>query len=287
MRFWLLIIAALLIPAPALAQRKKPVEPESRISSDILFYESFDDAKLLDRGWYDGKRFSIVKEKGCAGKGCIEYGWKEGASTPHTSSGIRHLFEPTDEVYLTFKIKLSKDWKWTGKSYHPHLMHFMTTENDKYRGPASSHLTLYIEPWNGKLRLAAQDIENKDTPHGLTQGELKGGYNGTMFDSKRELIVDDQWHLVRVKFKLNSLDLETGKANNDGKVWAFFDDQEVIERNDVVFRTIDFPKMQFNQFLLTPYFGSGLLPQAQTLWIDELVVSNKSWYEDTRAGRKD
>jgi hypothetical protein len=33
--------------------------------------------------------------------------------------------------------------------------------------------------------------------------------------------------------------------------------------------------MKFNQFLLTPYFGPGLLPKAQTLWIDELAVGTK------------
>jgi hypothetical protein len=30
--------------------------------------------------------------------------------------------------------------------------------------------------------------------------------------------------------------------------------------------------MKFNQFLMLPYFGPGLLPQAQTLWIDDLTV---------------
>ena len=40
-------------------------------------------------------------------------------------------------------------------------MHFMTTENDKYHGPAASHLTVYIEPQEGRLRLAAQDIQNR------------------------------------------------------------------------------------------------------------------------------
>jgi hypothetical protein len=31
----------------------------------------------------------------------------------------------------------------------------------------------------------------------------------------------------------------------------------------------------FNQFLCTPYFGPGLLPHAQTLWIDELAVGSQ------------
>ena len=32
---------------------------------------------------------------------------------------------------------------------------------------------------------------------------------------------------------------------------------------------------KFNQYLLTPYFGPGLLPHEQTLWIDELAVSTQ------------
>jgi hypothetical protein len=35
-----------------------------------------------------------------------------------------------------------------------------------------------------------------------------------------------------------------------------------------------FPNMKFNQFLLLPYFGPGLLPHEQTRWIDELLVGN-------------
>jgi hypothetical protein len=144
----------------------------------VLFRESFDDSQLLKRGWYDGDNFAISDAEPHAGKGCIEYAWKADTTTPASSSGVRRLFEPTDTVYLRFFIRLSKNWSWTERGYHPHLMHFMTTENGRYHGPAASHLTLYIEPWNGKLRLAAQDIQNKDQPHGLTQGPLRGGYNG-------------------------------------------------------------------------------------------------------------
>ena len=43
----------------------------------------------------------------------------------------------------------------------------------------------------------------------------------------------------------------------------------------MVLRSTDFPKMKFNQFLMAPYFGPGLLPHAQKLWIDELAVGTK------------
>jgi hypothetical protein len=121
----------------------------------VLFIEGFDDARLFDRGWYDGdaEKFHIAHDGAHAGAGCIAFHWK--ADRTPDFSGSRHHFEPSETVYLRCYIKLSKGWGWTGRAYHPHCMHFMTTENDSWHGPAASHLTMYIEPWNGKLRLAA------------------------------------------------------------------------------------------------------------------------------------
>ena len=151
----------------------------------------------------------------------------------------------------------------------------MTTENSKWHGPAASHLTLYVEPVNGKLRLAATDIQNEKMPHGLTQGPLKGGFNAMVYDSPETLFTDDQWHCIEACFKLNTLDLEKDRPNLDGIIRGWFDGKLVIEHTNVVLRSTDFPTMKFNQFLMTPYFGPGLLPHAQKLWIDELAVGTK------------
>ncbi len=237
----------------------------------ILFSESFDDANLESRGWYDGVS-SRISPEARKGEGCIEYEWVKGDNNVKGSAQKRHLIEPVNEVYIRFYLKLSKGWQWTGKNYHPHLTHFMTSENSEYHGPAASHLTLYVEPVNGKLRLAATDIQNKDAPHGLTQGELKGGYNGKLYDSKEVLFDDNEWHCVEAFFKLNSLDIAKDKPNKDGIVRGWFDGEKVIDRTDVVFRSTDFPDMKINQFLMAPYFGPGLLNNAQKLWIDEMVV---------------
>src|SRR5262249_17961361 len=207
--------------------------------------------------------------------GCIAYHWEPDTTTPVGSSPLRRLFEPTDTVYVRFFIRLSKGWGWTGRSYHPHLMHFLTTENGKYHGPAASHLTVYIEPQEGRLRLAAQDIQNRDTRHRLTQGPLRRGFNGTSYDSKEQRFADDAWHCVEAMFRLNSLVLGRDRPHADGVVRAWFDGRLVVERTDVVLRSTDFPDMRFNQFLLAPYFGPGLLPHEQTLWIDELAVGTR------------
>jgi hypothetical protein len=264
LRFSLIVMSATFVLDAANA-----AEPEPK---KVLFAESFNDSKLESRQWYDMTTIRIAGNA-VAGKGCIEYEWKDAKSGVQGSSAMRRLFEPTDEIYIRYYLKLSPGWDWTGRNYHPHLSHFMTTENTQWHGPAASHLTVYIEPVNGNLRLAAQDIQNKDAPHGLTQGPIKGGYNGMFYDSKESLFVDDKWHCVEASFKLNTLDRTNDRPNQDGVVRAWFDDKLVVERTDVVLRSTDFPNMKFNQFLLAPYFGPGLLPHAQKLWIDELVVS--------------
>jgi hypothetical protein len=240
----------------------------------ILFRESFDDGKLESRGWYDGTAARIAGH-GAAGKACIEYEWTGRDKPVSGSSPWRRLFQPTDRFYCRFYLKLSKGFGWSGRDYHPHLTNILTTENGKWAGPAATHLTLYIEPVGGKLRLAAQDIQNKDAPHGLTQGPLKGGFNGKLYDSRETLLHDDQWHCVEAYFQLNTLDLASDPPNADGICRGWFDGKLVVEHTDLIFRTTDYPKMQFNQFLLAPFFGPGLVPHAQKLWIDELVVSKK------------
>jgi hypothetical protein len=240
-------------------------------SNDILLQESFDDANLDLRGWYDG---SVCRITGDAvkGNGSLEYEWINGDPKVHGSTQKRHLFSPVNELYIRLYYKISKGWQWTNRNYHPHMVYFLTTENSEYHGPAASHLTLYVEAVNGKLRLAATDIQNKDAPHGLTQGELKGGYNGKLYDSQNVLFEENKWHCIEAFFKLHSLDMKNDKPNSDGIVRGWFDGKLVIDHTDVVLRSTDFPDMQINQFLIGPYFSSGLIDNPQKLWIDELVI---------------
>ena len=74
-----------------------------------------------------------------------------------------------------------------------------------------------------------------------------------------------------------SIDLAKDRPNADGICRGWFDGKLVVEHTDVIFRSTDYPKMQFNQFLLAPFFGSGLVPHPQKLWIDELEKSFASF----------
>src|SRR3954463_15771182 len=104
--------------------------------------------------------------------------------------------------------------------------------HDRYHGPARSHMTLYTEPVGGRLRLATQDIQNQEMPHGLTQGPLKGGFNGQFFDSQEVHFDDDKWHRIEAMSKLNSLDREADRPKADGELRGWVDGRLVIERTD-------------------------------------------------------
>ena len=65
----------------------------------LLFEEHFEDDALAKREWYDLSKLRIAKD-GAAGKGCIEYEWVDKKSPTVGSSGMRRMFEPTDEIFL-------------------------------------------------------------------------------------------------------------------------------------------------------------------------------------------
>jgi hypothetical protein len=107
------------------------------------FSESFEDADLVKRGWYDGEKFRIAGNAH-QGSGCIEYEWVRADQGVTGSNGSRRLFAPTDEVWLRFYLKLSKGMGVSGRSYHPHLLHSSPPRIRSGMVPRES-LTLYCD----------------------------------------------------------------------------------------------------------------------------------------------
>jgi len=85
-------------------------------AASVLFSESFDDADLPRRNWYDGTEFRIVGDS-WAGQGCIEHEWFGADSKPSGSSGIRHSFEATDGQGVCGRQSLEQmTWVWQRRS---------------------------------------------------------------------------------------------------------------------------------------------------------------------------
>src|SRR2546430_14740096 len=76
--------------------------------------------------------------------GSLEIRFAPRATQPVWGSAARHLFQPTETVYLSYWVKYSANWVGSGHAYHPHEFYLMTTENGPDEGPAGPHLTDYV-----------------------------------------------------------------------------------------------------------------------------------------------
>jgi hypothetical protein len=280
--------------------------PSIGFCGTIFFQEGFEDANFSSRSWYDGTNLKLSSTEHHSGNSSVEYHFLPGATTPEISGGaIRHLFTPTDEVYVSYYVKYSSNWTGSNKNYHPHEFFIMTNENNMWDGPAYSHLTAYVEQNEGVPLLAIQDGQNIDLTKlnqdltNITENRAVAGCNGVSsqettstiscypvgnvywngkdwraggvyFQDTQGPYYKNDWHHVEAYFKLNSI--VNGKGAADGIIRYWYDGNLIIERTNIIMRTGQYPNMKFNQFLIAPWIGDGS-PIDQTMWVDDLTVA--------------
>src|SRR5438067_5435011 len=148
------VLAVLLL----IAGRPLADNPTRIASRDtILFKEGFDDARLKSRGWYDNTEPLLSTSEHFAGVGSIEYRFNKGSTKPTAGSPLRRKFDPTDSVYLGYRVKYSGNWVGSQKPYHPHEFHFLTTADNDWTGLSFTHLTAYVEQNGGTPVIQIQD----------------------------------------------------------------------------------------------------------------------------------
>ncbi len=273
-------------------------------ASEDIFVEPFEDTDWSARGWYDGPHMEITADEHIEGsaRSCVWH-WREAGDIHPSGRGARVHLPPVTNVTLSFHIKHSANWEWTGVAWHPHEFHFITNVDPEYIGPARTHLTFYIEVVGGRPRLAIQDGLNIDESRigqdlvGVTEARAVAGGNGDSdgfgeghyyragdryMNGKHwqtdEVYFGDEpgprykadWHHVKARFQLNTV--RDGEAVRDGVLQYWFDGELIMDYREVVFRTGRHPEMKINQFLMTPYFGLGV-PHEQRIWIDDLSIS--------------
>ena len=79
------------------------------------------------------------------------------------------------------------------------------------------------------------------------------------------------WHHVEAYFQMNTI--TNGVANQNGVLQYWYDGQQLINRNNVYMRTNQNATMQWNQFIIAPYIGSGS-PVDQYMWVDDLTIGS-------------
>lgn len=287
-----------------------PDGPPNGGGGRLLFEESFEDANLSSRGWYDNTSVLLSTAEHVAGSASsAQYRFPAAATTPTHGSGQRHKFEATASVYVSYYLKYSANWVGSGRSYHPHELYILTNLDGDYAGPANTYMTAYLEHnyQNGGLpRLAIQDNKSINTSQGslpnnlvgVTENRSTGGcngivetnvqtecyFNGSYWYNLKQVkgpVVfapgpgpgyKNDWHFVEAFFRLNTV--AGGVAQHDGVMQYWANGVLLIDRHDIQYRTANRPEMRFNQLLIGPYIGDGS-PVDQSMFIDDLRVATE------------
>jgi hypothetical protein len=152
-----------------------PLLKDSLCAQNILLFEDFESGDFAAKGWYDGFPDQRTTEEFKNGSHAYEGTFYEGATT---SGAGRHLFSPTEKVYLSYWVKYSSNYIGSGVGYHPHEWNILTDKDGIYQGPSDTYLTLYVEQNAGRPILALQDSKNVDPNCILLNNNSFVGCNG-------------------------------------------------------------------------------------------------------------
>jgi len=279
---------------------------EPSIPVTTLFEEKFEDSNLSGRGWYDNTTPVLSTLQAIPGSTkSLEFRFPTSATKPTAGGAMRKKFTDSEAVYVSYYVKYSSNWEGSNRVYHPHEFYLLTNKDGDWSGLANTHLTAYIEQNEGTPLVAIQDGLNIDQNRinqnltAITEARGVAGCNGdsdglgsgtcylsgTSYLNGKDLRADkvyfadavgpyykNDWHRVEAYLKLNSI--VNGKGIADGVIQYWFDGQLIIDHQDVMLRTAQYPDMKFNQLVIAPWIGDGS-PVDQTFWIDNLTIAYK------------
>ncbi len=274
-------------------------------SSTLLFEEDFNDNNFTGRGWYDSTDVVVTTAQHIPGStSSAQFHYLKGATTPTSGGAMRKLFAPTSTIYVGYHVMYSTNWVGSGVSYHPHEFMLLSTKDTDYDELSFNYLATYIEQNAGIPRIIIQDGQNinqsqinvnllnvsenravagcNGSSDSYPAGECYVGsgstyYNGKTWNAGSVYFQPtpgpyymNNWHFVEVYMSLNSI--QNGKGVADGLIEYWYDGTLIMQEKNVMFRTGEYPNMQWTQFDIAPYIGVGS-PVDQYFWIDNLKVA--------------
>ncbi|MBU0846785.1 hypothetical protein KKH23_06300 [Patescibacteria group bacterium] len=243
------------------------------------------------------------------GLGAIEYAFDQTDTVPNYPGGaMRKAFSESESVYVSFYVKFEDIWRGSQQTYHPHLICLLSDLDGAYDGIAYNYLNTYIEtlsdigsPYAIRPQTAIQDGKRVNTGYGtppqdLTEttedrsvaycngclsgsdcGDVKGCYliSGSSWSSSLAWTADsseipkDEWVHIEAYFQMNTI--SGNVAQPDGIMYYYVNDEKVINKTNIVYRTNQDSTKKWDKFIIAPYIGDGS-PITQSFWIDDLRV---------------
>ena len=288
-----------------------PPPPPPPGNGTLLFEEDFENSSISSRGWYDNTHVELSTAEHISGStASAQYHFLQGATSPTSGDAQRHLFTPSNSVYVSYWVKYSANYVGSGQSYQPHEFYILSTLDGQYDGPSDNFMDIYIEQNylnGGRPVIAIQDNRSINYSYGsvprnligVTENRSTAGCNGMVesnmyhecfgsgtnyYNSKNVTGpvtfqptagpgYKNNWNFVEAYVQLNTV--TNGIGNADGVMQYWFNGQLIIDRHDILYRTGAHATMQLNQFLIAPYIGDGS-PVDQYMWVDNLRVGTGS-----------
>lgn len=279
----------------------------------IFFNENCENNNFPARGWYDivgsAPTVNIVDATTHApvGTAACKFHFASAATVPTEGYPGRHIFTPSETVYLNYWMKLGTSgvtWQGSGQNYHPHMIRLFTDVDGDFISPNRNSLSITLDVNVFKPDITAfdhlriYDDPGATYPHNNATPSLLGtnaahacfGGNGfpatgvssfyndgnnanvTYWRPVSNTYVNNTWHHIEAYIGMNSISGDVPQANGFIKYWV--DGLLVVNETALELRTFQYATQKFNQIAILPYIGDGS-PIAQDFWLDNLVVADQ------------
>ncbi|TAJ98443.1 MAG: hypothetical protein EPO39_18255 [Candidatus Manganitrophaceae bacterium] len=116
-----------------------------QVYAATFFVEHFEDNSFASRGWYDNPRGTIDAANAKVGTGAFLCSMPVGSAGCSGGAPARHLFTPTNSIYVSFWVKYSANYIGTGTNSGPHEFYIITTRESNFEGLSYNYLDFYIQ----------------------------------------------------------------------------------------------------------------------------------------------
>lgn len=287
---------------------------ETTDTAPDIFTEGFDDDNFSSRDWFDDTSKIVDTSHKYSGTGSLKYTWTQSGIVPNNGLALRKEFDPTDELYVSFRIYFEDIYRGSQVNYHPHFIYILSDLDNPWGGLARNYLNTYVEfvsdigsPYELRPQIQLQDSLRVNTNLGATPNDLtevtedrsamycngcKSGAEcgtGDCFGSPRYSanywkdtsieIPKGQWVHYEAYFKMNTISGGVGQADGLMKLWI--DGKLSLNYSNIVYRTNQDATKKWATIVLAPYIGDGS-PIAQSFWVDDLKLATS--YSGSGAG---
>jgi hypothetical protein len=175
---------------------------------------------------------------------------------------VWHTFEPVDELWIQFYVKLSANWKW-----HPIVQKVVYFRCGYLDEGGTNHMLGFV--YDGPIDLEREIWEVRAIGFSLQHGELPEPL--LAWGGDPDLVTLDTWHKVVMHVKINTPGIEDGI----GQIWL--NGELMVDKSDMLWGTASNPG-GFHTFQFDPIPGGGPMLEHKEetyMYFDDFIMQDR------------